>query len=234
MPRPNPMRRSEEQRVAPGSETLRALFSDAPALTLLDELAIGLPAQGRPARQPARPVDGVPHVTCSRRSSRHRTRPSSTRSPSARTAAPSAPNRPNRSSPTTPPGRDCRRGRPPGYGGAVPERATRCTRNVIETLTGNRPRTRPTRPSTGRHRGHGTRSGRLLARHGHAPSAPAPRAPALRVLLSDPSPSHQLPRARRAKDSHWTLRPGGTPRITMVKKTAQLSGKPPSPEGPTQ
>ena len=37
------MRRSHEQRVAPGSETLRALFGDAPVLIPLDELSVGVP-----------------------------------------------------------------------------------------------------------------------------------------------------------------------------------------------
>ena len=36
------VRRSDEQRVSPGSETLRALFGDAPALILLDELSVYL------------------------------------------------------------------------------------------------------------------------------------------------------------------------------------------------
>ena len=36
------VRRSDEQRVAPGAETLRALFGDAPTLILLDELSVYL------------------------------------------------------------------------------------------------------------------------------------------------------------------------------------------------
>ena len=41
------MRRSDEQRVAPGAETLRALFGDAPTLVLLDELSVYLRKVGR-------------------------------------------------------------------------------------------------------------------------------------------------------------------------------------------
>ena len=41
------VRRSDEQRVAPGSETLRALFGEAPALILLDELSVYLRKVGR-------------------------------------------------------------------------------------------------------------------------------------------------------------------------------------------
>ena len=41
------VRRSDEQRVAPGAETLRALFGDAPALILLDELSVYLRKVGR-------------------------------------------------------------------------------------------------------------------------------------------------------------------------------------------
>ena len=41
------VRRSDEQRVAPGSETLRALFGDAPTLILLDELSVYLRKVGR-------------------------------------------------------------------------------------------------------------------------------------------------------------------------------------------
>ena len=41
------VRRSDEQRVAPGAETLRALFGDAPTLILLDELSVYLRKVGR-------------------------------------------------------------------------------------------------------------------------------------------------------------------------------------------
>ena len=41
------MRRSDEQQVAPGSGTLRALFGDAPTLILLDELSVHLRRVGR-------------------------------------------------------------------------------------------------------------------------------------------------------------------------------------------
>ena len=41
------VRRSDEQRVAPGSETLRALFGEAPALILFDELSVYLRKVGR-------------------------------------------------------------------------------------------------------------------------------------------------------------------------------------------
>ena len=41
------VRRSDEERVAPGSETLRALFGDAPTLILLDELSVYLRKVGR-------------------------------------------------------------------------------------------------------------------------------------------------------------------------------------------
>ena len=41
------VRRSDEERAAPGSETLRALFGDAPALILLDELSVYLRKVGR-------------------------------------------------------------------------------------------------------------------------------------------------------------------------------------------
>ena len=41
------VRRSDEQRVAPGADTLRALFGDAPTLILLDELSVYLRKVGR-------------------------------------------------------------------------------------------------------------------------------------------------------------------------------------------
>ena len=41
------VRRSDERRVAPGAETLRVLFGDAPALVLLDELSVYLRKVGR-------------------------------------------------------------------------------------------------------------------------------------------------------------------------------------------
>ena len=41
------VRRSDEQRVAPGSDTLRALFGDEPTLILLDELSVYLRKAGR-------------------------------------------------------------------------------------------------------------------------------------------------------------------------------------------
>ena len=41
------VRQSDEHRVAPGSETLRALFGDEPALILLDELSVYLRKVGR-------------------------------------------------------------------------------------------------------------------------------------------------------------------------------------------
>ena len=41
------VRRSDEQRVAPGSDTLRALFGDEPTLILLDELSVYLRKVGR-------------------------------------------------------------------------------------------------------------------------------------------------------------------------------------------
>ena len=40
-------RRSDEQRVAPGADTLRSLLGDAPALLLLDELSVYLRKVGR-------------------------------------------------------------------------------------------------------------------------------------------------------------------------------------------
>ena len=54
------IRRSDESRTAPGSETLQELFGGEPTLILLDEL-VGIPAQGPEYAGGAGPVDGLPH-----------------------------------------------------------------------------------------------------------------------------------------------------------------------------
>ena len=57
------IRRSDEQMVAPGAETIAELFGNEPTLILLDELSVYLRKAMKAAPGRWRSADGLPHLT---------------------------------------------------------------------------------------------------------------------------------------------------------------------------